>query len=209
MSSSLSQSNGAAEELLRKSGIDFRAARKAANEVGAQLVLGDRPLEITLERAWELLTWKEKTDLFNLLKQGWQSSRSDDVEMLKTVDMALTKEGQDILQQYEEMLQEYIPTLLVPLIQERDIFLSLSMKSSMAVNGCKRVVGVVGRAHLDGVMQALSEDHSGKFKLLTRTRRRAAMKEKIFGVSKPLAQRLAFDAVVAAAGYAWWRTQNN
>jgi hypothetical protein len=32
-----------------------------------------------------------------------------------------------------------------PLVRERDVFLSLTMKSSMAVNGCQRVVAVVGK----------------------------------------------------------------
>eukprot|EP00287_Rhodomonas_sp_CCMP768_P029519 CAMPEP_0202845830 /NCGR_PEP_ID=MMETSP1389-20130828/71003_1 /ASSEMBLY_ACC=CAM_ASM_000865 /TAXON_ID=302021 /ORGANISM="Rhodomonas sp., Strain CCMP768" /LENGTH=35 /DNA_ID= /DNA_START= /DNA_END= /DNA_ORIENTATION= len=35
------------------------------------------------------------------------------------------------------------------------------MKSSMAVNGCRRVVGVVGKGHLRGAFTALNEDHSG------------------------------------------------
>ena len=34
---------------------------------------------------------------------------------------------------------------VAPLITERDIFLSLTMKASMAVNGCRRVVGVIGK----------------------------------------------------------------
>jgi pheromone shutdown protein TraB len=45
------------------------------------------------------------------------------------------------------MLAESFPALVAPLVTERDIFLSLTMKSSMAVNGCNRVVGVVGKGH--------------------------------------------------------------
>jgi pheromone shutdown protein TraB len=37
--------------------------------------------------------------------------------------------------------------------------LSLTMKSSMAVNGCKTVVGVVGAGHLEGVYACLNENH--------------------------------------------------
>mmetsp|Transcript_14545 Transcript_14545/g.20345 ORF Transcript_14545/g.20345 Transcript_14545/m.20345 type:complete len:87 (-) Transcript_14545:138-398(-) len=81
------------------------------------------------------------------------------------------------------------------------------MKSSMAVNGCRRVVGVVGRGHMQGVLKALSENHSGKFKTLTSTRRRKAMKEKVLGMPKPVAQRLTFDIVIGGLGwllYEWW-----
>lgn len=32
--------------------MQFRAARKASEEVGAQIVLGDRPIEITVSKIW-------------------------------------------------------------------------------------------------------------------------------------------------------------
>ena len=66
-------------------------------------------------------------------------------------------------------------------MDERDIYLSLTMKSSMAVNGCGRVVGVVGRGHTRGVLARLSQNHAGKFKELTWTPTRAAAKEKVLG----------------------------
>eukprot|EP00466_Bigelowiella_natans_P009076 jgi/Bigna1/87635/estExt_fgenesh1_pg.C_220145 len=193
----MAQTSPESVEIMSKSGVDFRAARRAAEDVGAQIVLGDRPIEITLERAWEAMTWAERKKLIVLILESVQQIKAAGKnEIMDTISTALSDEGKDILQQYEMKLQEYIPNLLLPLITERDIFLSLTMKSSMAVNGCKCVVGVVGRAHLEGVVKALGEDHSGKFKTLTYTRRRAAMKEKIFGVSKPLFQRLTFDAIV-------------
>ncbi len=41
-------------------GLEFRAAARAAEAVQAQVVLGDRPIEITLERAWTALDWKQR-----------------------------------------------------------------------------------------------------------------------------------------------------
>ena len=64
----------------------------------------------------------------------------------------------------------------------------------------------MGAGHLDGVIRALAEDHRGKFKTLTWTPSRAAAKQKILGVPKPLATRLAFDASVGLAAYWWWST---
>ncbi|KAG9159711.1 hypothetical protein Leryth_017405 [Lithospermum erythrorhizon] len=83
----------------RPFGDEFRAARKVAEEVGAQIVLGDRPIEITLERAWKALKWH-----------------------------------------YSE---EY---------------LAWSLKRSKAVNNCKKVVGVIGKGHMNGVIYALMAD---------------------------------------------------
>ncbi|XP_020114566.1 uncharacterized protein LOC109728551 isoform X2 [Ananas comosus] len=51
-------------------GDEFRAARKVSEEIGAQLVLGDRPIEITLERAWKSLKWNEKLRLIISLFRG-------------------------------------------------------------------------------------------------------------------------------------------
>jgi len=152
---------------------------------------------------------------------------------------------------------------VAPLITERDIFLSLTMKPSMAVNGCRRVVGVIGKVeqpcqryralppphlavalpaarallalrmnqrarqcmltrraatrglpahpfnlwqgHVKGVMRALSENHSGKFKELTWTPARAAAKEKVFGVvPKLLFDRLVVDSIILIALVKAW-----
>ncbi|KAK4363380.1 hypothetical protein RND71_018621 [Anisodus tanguticus] len=51
----------------RPFGDEFRAARKTAEDIGAQIVLGDRPIEITLERAWTSLNWNEKMSLIACL----------------------------------------------------------------------------------------------------------------------------------------------
>jgi pheromone shutdown protein TraB len=44
-------------------GVDFRAANECAEAIGAEIVLGDRPIEITLKRAWEALTLVEQGKL--------------------------------------------------------------------------------------------------------------------------------------------------
>lgn len=49
-----------------------------------------------------------------------------------------------------------------PLISERDLYLAWSLKRSKAVNGARRVVGVVGKGHLRGVCYALTHDAGGR-----------------------------------------------
>lgn len=41
-------------------GEEFRCARRASEEVGAQVVLGDRPIELTLRRAWAAMAPEER-----------------------------------------------------------------------------------------------------------------------------------------------------
>ncbi|CAA6656301.1 unnamed protein product [Spirodela intermedia] len=120
-------------------GNEFRAARRVSEEIGAQLVLGDRPIEITLERAWRSLQWNEKLKLITALFQG------------------ITSQDASPFKLYEQLSLSY-PSLLQPLIHERDTYLSWSLKRSKAVQNSKRVVGVIGKGHMNGVVYALVSD---------------------------------------------------
>mmetsp|Transcript_44894 Transcript_44894/g.109548 ORF Transcript_44894/g.109548 Transcript_44894/m.109548 type:complete len:138 (-) Transcript_44894:178-591(-) len=124
---------------------------------------------------------------------GWKSNRTE--LQLQVGEMASKVDV------YEAQLAELLPSVVEPLIRERDVFLSLTMKSSMAVNGCKTVVGVVGLGHLDGVMTCLDQNHSGRFKELTWTPSRAAMKQKVLGVPRAVWERLAWDTVLFGGLY--------
>uniref|UniRef100_A0A1D1Z5Q6 TraB domain-containing protein n=1 Tax=Anthurium amnicola TaxID=1678845 RepID=A0A1D1Z5Q6_9ARAE len=96
-------------------GDEFRAARRVSEEVGAQLVLGDRPIEITLERAWRSLKWNEKLRLVASLFRGITSpSFNISTRSMKEEDMDASP-----FQLYEKLSVSY-PSLLQPLIHERD-----------------------------------------------------------------------------------------
>ncbi|PON57827.1 Pheromone shutdown [Trema orientale] len=136
----------------RPFGDEFRAARKASEEIGAQIVLGDRPIEITLERAWNSLTWTEKLGLVMSVVRGITSP--SDLSQ-KNVEESSTDDS--TFQLYEQLSFSY-PSLLQPLIHERDTYLAWSLKRSKAVNKSKRVVGVIGKGHMNGVIYALVSD---------------------------------------------------
>ncbi|XP_010662527.1 uncharacterized protein LOC100250288 isoform X1 [Vitis vinifera] len=135
----------------RPFGDEFRAARKASEKVGAQIVLGDRPIEITLERAWNSLEWNEKLSLVISVIRGITSSE------LSTNEMKELSTDDSTFQLYDQLSVAY-PSLLQPLIHERDTYLAWSLKRSKAVNGGKRVVGVIGKGHMNGVIYALVSD---------------------------------------------------
>uniref|UniRef100_A0A6N2KBQ0 TraB domain-containing protein n=1 Tax=Salix viminalis TaxID=40686 RepID=A0A6N2KBQ0_SALVM len=136
----------------RPFGDEFRAARKVAEEIGAQIVLGDRPIEITLERAWNSLKWREKLGLVIAVVRGITSSSDISKSSFKA---SSTDDG--TFQLYEQLSFSY-PSLLQPLIHERDTYLAWSLKRSKAVNNSKRVVGVIGKGHMNGVIYALISD---------------------------------------------------
>ncbi|PIA49657.1 hypothetical protein AQUCO_01300432v1 [Aquilegia coerulea] len=137
----------------RPFGDEFRAARKASEEMGAQLVLGDRPVEITLERAWNSLKWKEKLGLVVSVFRGITSPSSDKSQS----NLKVLETDENPFQLYEKLSVSF-PSLLQPLIHERDTYLAWSLKRSKAVNNCKSVVGVIGKGHMNGVIYALISD---------------------------------------------------
>ncbi|MBA0683531.1 hypothetical protein Goari_025180, partial [Gossypium aridum] len=145
-------------DLNRPFGDEFRAARKASEEVGAQIVLGDRPIEITLERAWNSLKWTEKVILVLSVIRGI-TSPSSDISKNDLLVLPLPEQNyeNDAFQLYERLSFSY-PSLLQPLVHERDTYLAWSLKRSKAVNKCKTVVGVIGKGHINGVIYALVSD---------------------------------------------------
>lgn len=149
VSNRLSSSAGVA------TGEEFRAAQKAAGAVGAQVVLGDRPIEITLQRAWKSLRWDER---FRFAVLVLHSTTDKNLDVSEESLQALKSD--DALSAMFGELSSRFPSLLQPLIHERDMYLAWSLKRSKAVNGCKRVVGVVGRGHIRGVVHALMHDQA-------------------------------------------------
>ncbi|XP_057952595.1 uncharacterized protein LOC131146817 isoform X2 [Malania oleifera] len=139
-------------DINRPFGDEFRAARKASEEVGAQIVLGDRPIEITLERAWTSLKWNEKLSLVMSVVRGITLS-SD----ASRINLKESSTDDDAFQLYKKLSFSY-PSLLQPLIHERDTYLAWSLKRSKAVNNSRRVVGIIGKGHMNGVIYALVSD---------------------------------------------------
>lgn len=136
----------------RPFGDEFRAARKASEEIGAQIVLGDRPIEITLQRAWSSLKLKEKLKLLVSLFRGISSSSG-----APESNSGDPKKDGSPFELYKQLSLSY-PSLLQPLIHERDTYLAWSLKRSKAVNNCKTVVGIIGKGHMNGVIYALITD---------------------------------------------------
>ncbi|CAM9526905.1 unnamed protein product [Ectocarpus sp. 6 AP-2014] len=164
---------------------DFRAAKEGAEEAEAQIVLGDRPVEVTLKRAWEALSVGERLDLARSLVQlavqrsgirgagggkGGQGGRNSGAAEKLRKSVSDGEVGEDALEDLISMLAERFPSVVGPLIYERDLYLAWTLKRSRAVCGQRRVVGVVGRGHLAGVMRAVETDRGGDtlvFKTLT------------------------------------------
>ncbi|THG20420.1 hypothetical protein TEA_009279 [Camellia sinensis var. sinensis] len=138
-------------DMNRPFGDEFRAARKASEEVGAQVVLGDRPIEITLERAWNSLKWNEKLSLVLSVVRGITSSADMSRNNLKE-----SSTDDSTFQLYEQLSFSY-PSLLQPLLHERDTMVgSLEVKEEKkkAVLEIERVA-MRDLEHLDGCVNTM------------------------------------------------------
>ncbi|WP_010096506.1 TraB/GumN family protein [Ornithinibacillus scapharcae] len=122
---------------------------ESAKEIGADLVLADRNIQVTFSRIWRGIGLKGK---FMLLTQVIASIftnetiSEDELEKMKSQDMI------------DSMLDEFtesFPRLKKPLIDERDQYLAQKIKEAPG----EKVVAVLGAAHVPGIKEQIKSDH--------------------------------------------------
>uniref|UniRef100_A0A6V0CCG5 Uncharacterized protein n=1 Tax=Pseudo-nitzschia australis TaxID=44445 RepID=A0A6V0CCG5_9STRA len=159
------------------SGEEFVTAVKEGKKIGADIVLGDRDVEVTLRRVTEGLA---KTDLKAFLSpdselertmQGMLpvnegvadrmagSSSSDAAkdlsdeqfkeELTSFVETMKTKENVRLIM---GQLQRLAPFLYEALVSERDVYMATGLNG---LNELESIVAVVGIAHADGIEKSL------------------------------------------------------
>lgn len=150
-------SSNLTKDLGIESGGEFKAAQIAADKVGAQVVLGDRPIEITLKRAWVSLPFQSRVHLVLDLVRSINAHDWKDTEgTIEAVERL--KQDDDAVNSLLNALGEKFPQTIDSLVHERDLYLAWSLKRSKAVNGTRNVVGVIGKGHLRGVCYAMTHD---------------------------------------------------
>jgi pheromone shutdown-related protein TraB len=129
-------------------GAEMMAGIAEAKAIDAELVLADRPIDITLKRVWGYLGWWQKLKMIFHLLSGVIFSEEIDQEMVE--DM-LEKD------QLETLLTEFtagFPEVKTRLIDERDIY--LAQKLRQAPGPC--IVGVVGAGHIEGIVREIEKE---------------------------------------------------
>ncbi len=130
-------------------GEEFRAAYQEARKLGACVVLGDRPVPVTVARTWHALSLREKAMLpINfLLAICWMPSAEqllENVEKMKDTDL--------MTEAFKEVGRWY-PSLLRPLVEERDVLMVCSLRQCALMQRSHHscVVAVVGAGHVPGI----------------------------------------------------------
>jgi len=122
-------------------GGEFRAAYEEAKRLKALLVLGDRQIQTTLQRLWAAVSLREKFSLGFQLMTGFNFEITpDDVERMKNSDI--------LTEMVKEVSREY-PSLLKPILYERDEFMTAVLRACPG----PVVVGVVGQGHVQGIRE--------------------------------------------------------
>ncbi|WOL06059.1 traB domain-containing protein [Canna indica] len=128
-------------------GAEFRVAYEEAMGYGGKVILGDRPVHITLKRTWGKMTlWHKTKFLYYILFQTiFLPSPEDLNKMLKDMDNV------DMLTLVIQEMSKAFPTLMDTLLHERDMYMSSTLLRVAREHSS--VVAVVGKGHLSGIQK--------------------------------------------------------
>ncbi|PIA31868.1 hypothetical protein AQUCO_04700012v1 [Aquilegia coerulea] len=126
-------------------GSEFRVAYEEAMEYGGKVILGDRPVQITLRRTWgKMKLWHKVKFLYSILFQAMFLPSPEDLnKMLKEMDDV------DMLTLVIQEMSKAFPTLMETLLYERDLYMSSTLLRVAREH--TSVVAVVGKGHLQGI----------------------------------------------------------
>lgn len=132
-------------------GSEMLAAMNVAKEMNISVVMADRPIQITLKRAWGKNSfWGKAKLLATLLSSAFSNEEmsEEEIEEIKNKSEMDSMMGE---------LAEYMPVVKEVLIDERNFYLAKKIWDSDG----KNVVAVLGAGHLEGVMENLEKLAAG------------------------------------------------
>lgn len=128
-------------------GAEMHRAIKVANELNVKLAVIDREVRTTLKRAWASAgLWSLVKMTFSLIASMFVSKdiSEDEIERLKQGD-----ELAAILAEFSE----YLPGVKITLIDERDQYMSIKIRSCPG----QTIVAVVGAGHVPGMKKVFDQ----------------------------------------------------
>lgn len=124
----------------------------SAKEIGAELVLADRNIQITFSRIWGSIGLKGKALLLTQIVASIFSRESITEEELEKMKQ------QDTINAMLQEFTDHFPRLKKPLIDERDQYLSEKIKTAPG----EKIVAVLGAAHVPGIKKEIYKKHDLK-----------------------------------------------
>ncbi|CAN6337177.1 unnamed protein product [Urochloa humidicola] len=175
-------------------GAEFRVAFEEAMSYGGKVILGDRPVQITLRRTWgKMSLWHRAKFLYYIIFQSiFLPSPEELNQMLKDMDDV------DMLTLVIQEMSKAFPSLMETLLHERDMY--MSSKLLKVAREHSSVVAVVGKGHVSGIKKNWQQPIEVTSLLELPVANQGASKLKI------LASIGALSGVIIASGiYIWGR----
>jgi pheromone shutdown-related protein TraB len=150
--------NRLAKQFDTKPGQEMIQGIESAKEIGAELVLADRNIQITFSRIWgNVGVWGKAQLLTSIIYSIFnkETISEEELEKMKT---------QDTLNASLAEISEAFPKLKAPLIDERDQYLAQKIKEAPG----KKVVAVLGAAHVPGITSEIHKEQD--LQALTKTK---------------------------------------
>lgn len=138
------------EKLGVQPGAEMLEGIRMAEETGAQLVLADRDIEITLKRVWRYFGFWRKLKLAMQLMMGILFREEIDADMIEQL------KKQDQLEAVMAEFAGQYPEIKKRLIDERDTFLAEKIRTAPG----RKIVAVVGAGHVDGIKSQIHQEQS-------------------------------------------------
>lgn len=135
-----------------KPGTEMKAAVDAAESSGIPCTMVDRPIQVTLRRAWAKNSFSGKVKLLSaLLSSAFSKEKmtEDEIESLK---------NQSVMDGMMEELSGFLPSVKEVLIDERDRYLASKIWDAPG----RKLVAVLGAGHLNGTVRWLEDLAAGK-----------------------------------------------
>ncbi len=135
-----------------KPGEEMKRAIEVARELNIPFSFSDRPVQMTLQRAWAKSNFWNKMKLLASLISSVFTKEEVDAEEVE----ALKKKG--ALEDMMGELASYLPSVKSVLIDERDQYLATNIYKSPG----SKVLAVVGAGHMAGMVKWIENLHNGK-----------------------------------------------
>ncbi|XP_062181464.1 uncharacterized protein LOC133885738 [Phragmites australis] len=173
-------------------GAEFRVAFEEAMSYGGKVILGDRPVQITLRRTWgKMSLWHRAKFLYYIVFQSiFLPSPEELNKMLKDMDDV------DMLTLVIQEMSKAFPSLMETLLHERDMY--MSSKLLKVAREHSSVVAVVGKGHVSGIKKHWQQPIQVRSLLELPAANQGASKLKI------LASIGALSGVIIASGVYLW-----
>ncbi len=129
-------------------GQEMLEAIQTAKTHHAQVIMADRPIEVTFKRAWRMMPAKEKSKTLTYFFSSIFNNQQIDQDQIEQF------QSRDILSESMREFEDISPTVKQVVVDERDQYLAEKIRHAQG----SKIVAVIGAGHLEGVKRHLESE---------------------------------------------------